>query len=150
MAPLFAPGINNCDVCNHSPDVTGQLTAARPTCPGETFTFTCTVTGDINGITIWRVGESTTWSEGGNRECPLVHRTRSSSVCGPSNIFTANSGAGFRASATSFTSTLSGTADPALNSTLIECFGLANSIDLGNLLGKGMLKLKGQCVILNT
>ena len=148
MAPLFAPGINNCDECNHSSsgDVTGQLTAAPPTCPGETFTFTCTVTGDINGTTIWRVAGSTTWSEGGNRECPLLHRTSSSSICGPSNVFTANSGAGFGASATSFTSTLSGTAAPALDGTLVECFGLATSTDPWNLVGKGMLKLKGQCV----
>ena len=150
MAPLFAPGINNCDVCNHSPDVTGQLTAAPPTCPGDTFTFTCTVTGDINGITIWRVGGNTTWSESGNRECPLLHRTSSSSICGPSDVFTANSGAGSGASVTSFTSTLSGTATPALNGTLVECYALANSIVLGNVVGKGMLKLKGQCVFLNT
>ena len=135
-------------MCNHlsTGDVTGQLTAAPPTCPNDTFTFTCNVTADINGFTLWRVAGSTTWSEGGNRECPLLHRTSSSSICGPSNVLTANSGTGFGASATSFTSTLSGTATPALNGTLVECFGLATSTDPGNLVGNGKLKVKGQCV----
>ena len=143
---MFAPGINNCDVCNHSPsgDGTGQFTPAPPTCPGETFTFTCNITGDSNGITIWRVGGNATWSEGGNRECPLIHRTSSTSICGPSNVFTANSGTEFEPSATSFTSTLSGTATPALNGTLVECFGLADCVDPGYLVGKGVLKLRGQ------
>ena len=135
-------------MCNHSPsgDVTGQFTPAPPTCSGETFTFTCNITGDSNGITIWRVGGNATWSVVGNRECPLIHRASSTSICGPNNVFTANSGTGFQPSATSFPSTLSGTATPALNGTLVECFGLANSVDSGYLVGKGMLKLRGQLV----
>ena len=53
---------------------------------------------------------------------------------------------GFGTNATSFTSTLSGTAAPALNGTMVECFGPANNVNPGNLVGKGILKLKGQCV----
>ena len=124
--------------CSSPGDVIGQFTAAPPTCHGDTFTFTCNVTGSMNGITIWRVG--------GSNECPMVHRTSPSSICGPGNVFTAKAETGFGTTATSFTSTLSGTAAPALNGTLVECFGPANNVDPGNLVGKGILKLKGQCV----
>ena len=126
--------------CSSSDAVTGQFTPAPRTCPGDSFTFTCNVTGDMSGITIWRVGGST--------ECHLVHRSSSSSICGPDNVFTATSGAGFGSGtlATSFTSTLSGTAAPALNGTLVECFGPDNNVDPGNLVGNSSLRLKGHCV----
>ena len=35
-------------------DVAGQFTGAPPACPGDAFTFSCTVTGSMSGITIWR------------------------------------------------------------------------------------------------
>ena len=56
-------------------------------------------------------------------------------------------GAGFGpgTTATSFTSTLSGTAAPALNGTLVECFGPANDVDPGNLVGNSNLKIVGEC-----
>ena len=57
-------------------------------------------------------------------------------------------GAGFGTNAATFTSTLSGTADPTLNGTLVECFGPDNNVYPENLVGKGILKLKGQCVLL--
>ena len=92
----------------YSGDVAGQFTGAPPTGPGDTFTFRCTVTGNMSGFTIWRVG--------GVSECTLVHRSTSSSICGPGDTFTARSGTGFGTSATSFLSTLSGTATSAQNS----------------------------------
>ena len=123
---LFYPG-----------DVTGQLTAALPTCPGDTFTFRCTVTGDRSGITIWRVG--------GSVECYLIHSTAgATSTCGPSNAFTARSETGFGTTATSFTSSLTGTATLTLDDTLVECFGPALSRDAWNMVGDGTLQILGQ------
>ena len=103
--------------CFHAGDVTGQFSAPLPTCPGDTFTFRCNVTGDRNGITIWRVG--------GSSDCPLVHSTAgASSTCGPGSAFTAIPGAEFgTTNTTSYSSTLSGTATSELNGTLVECFG---------------------------
>ena len=125
---------------NISPgDVTGQFTAAPPTCPGDTFTFRCTVTGDMNGITIWRVG--------GSIECNLVHRSTSSSICGPSDTFIARSGTGFGTGATSYSSTLSGRATSAQNDTLVECFGPANNVDPGNRVGGSTLQILGQYIL---
>ena len=123
--------------CSPPGDVAGQFTPASPTCPGGTFTFTCTVIGGVTGLTTWRVG--------GSSECVLVHRSTSLSVCGPGLVFTANSGAEFGpgTSATSFTSTLSGTATPSLNGTLVECFGPANNVNAGNLVGNSNLKILG-------
>ena len=123
-------------------DVAGQLTASPPTCPGDTFTFTCTVTGDRNGITIWRVG--------GSSVCTLVHRSTSSSICGPRGVFTARSGTGFGTNATSYSSTLSGTASPMLNSTLVECFGPANNVQPGNRVGSSALQILGWLVHIHT
>ena len=120
----------------HSGDVSAQLTAAPPTCPGDTFSFRCTVTGDMNGITIWRVG--------GSSDCNLVHRISSFSICGPSDDLTAISETGFGTSTTSYTSTLSGTATPTLNGILVECFGPANNIDPGNRVGSSTLQILGQ------
>ena len=54
---IFSPG-----------DVSGQLNAAPPTCPGDTFIFKCSVTGDRNGVTIWSVGN-------GSAPCYTVHPT---------------------------------------------------------------------------
>ena len=125
--------------CKHfSPgDVTGQFTAPPPTCPGDTFTFRCTV-GDVNGETTWRVG--------GNSQCPLSHQRRSTAVCGPNREFQATPGIGFgMTSATSFTSTLSGTAVFTLNSTLVECFGPANNVLPENRVDSSTLQIIGWC-----
>ena len=122
----------------HAADVAGQFTAASPTCSGSAFTFRCTVTGDINGVTIWRVG--------GNSECPLPHRLNSSSICGPSNVFTARSSTGFGTSVSSFTSTLSGTAYPELNGTLVECFQQATSLGQQSKINGTTLILLGQYI----
>ena len=117
--------------------VAGQLTAPPPTCPGDTFTFRCTVIGDRNGITIWRVG--------GNSECLLTHNTAgTTSTCGPGRVFTARIETGF---GLSFTSTLSGTASPTLNGTLIECFGPALSRDAENRVGGSILQISGHFVL---
>ena len=113
-------------------DVAGQFTAAPPTCPGVTFTFKCTVTGNMSGFTIWRVN--------GGSECPLPHRTNGFSICGSDNAFTAR---GFEASAFLFSSTLSGTATSALDGTLVECFGPNNSVDPGNMVGSSTLQMPG-------
>ena len=119
--------------------VAGQLTAAPPTCPDDTFTFSCTVTGDISGITIWRVN-------GSSNLCFLVHISTSSSTCGPGNAFIAISGTGYGTSASSFSSTLSGTATSALDDTLVECFGPAGNLDPQNRVGSNTLQIIGLCV----
>ena len=116
--------------------VAGQLTAPPPTCPGDIFTFRCTVTGDGTGFIIWRVGESS--------ECPLQRRSSSSSICGPGNVFTARPGSGFHQNGSSFSSILSGTATTALNGILVECFGPANSVDAGNRVRGSNLSIIGQ------
>ena len=118
-------------------DVAGQFTAASPTCPGDTFTFRCNVTGDMSGETTWRVD--------GSSQCILVHTFTSSPICGPSDVFRARSGTGFgMIGATLFSSTLSGTAFPTLNDTLVECFGPANNVDPGNRVGSNTLQILGQ------
>ena len=114
----------------------GQFTRAIPACPRNTVTFQCTV-GDVNGITIWRVG--------GTMECTLLHSTADDpSPCGSGSPFTVTTGTGFGTSATSFTSTLNGTATSALNGTLIECFGPALSRKEDNMVGKSTLQILGQ------
>ena len=123
---LFPPG-----------HATGQFTAAPPTCPGDTFNFRCTVGGDRNGITIWRVD--------GSSKCTLSHSTAGAiSTCGPGGAFTVTSGAEFGTTATSYSSTLSGTATSALNGTLVECFGPPFSRDPGNIVGSSTLQLLGK------
>ena len=119
-------------------NVAGQFTAAPPTCPGDTFTFRCTVTGNRNGVTIWRVG--------GSSDCLLGHSTADlPGPCGSGSPFTVTTGTGFGTSnATSFSSTLSGTAAPTLDGTLVECFGPALSRDAENRVGNSLLQISGQ------
>ena len=117
----------------------GQLTTA-PTCPGDLFTFNCTVTGDTNGFTIWRVN-------GSNSTCPLVHRSTSSTLCRQEGAFTARPGTGFGMSnATSFSSTLSGIATTELDGILVQCFGPNNNVDPENKIGDSTLQILGQDV----
>ena len=59
----------------------------------------------------------------GSSECSLLHSTSYNDSCGSWSAFTAKSGTGFGTNATSFTSTLSGTATLALDGTLVECSG---------------------------
>ena len=120
--------------CNFFSPGDGQFTGPPPTCPGDTFTFRCTVTGD--GITIWRVG--------GTSECFLSHTTLIDRSCGNSSDFTVTTGAGFGANATSFSSTLSGTATSELNGTLVECFGPAFSREPENMVGNSTFQILGQ------
>ena len=117
----------------------GQLTVPPPTCPGDTFTFRCTVTGNRSGITIWRVG-------GGDSECILPHSTAgTTSNCGPAdNTFTARGVTGFGTNATSFSSTLSSTATSTLDCTVVECFGPALPRDAENRVGNSILQISGQ------
>ena len=77
-------------------------------------------------------------------ECTLAHTsTSSSSACGPNSALTARPGNGFGTSGPSFTSTLSGTATPALDGTLVECFGQANNVDPENRVGNSTLQILG-------
>ena len=119
--------------------VAGQLTSPPPTCPGDTFTFRCTVTG--SGITQWRVNSSS------SNLCTLSHvSTGTVSTCmpsGASHLFTAMPESGFGASGP-FTSTLSATADPVLNGTLVECFGPGATLDSGNRVGSSIIQIVGQ------
>ena len=118
-------------------DVAAQFTAPPLTCPGDNFTFRCTVTGDRNGQTTWRVG--------GSSSCLLAHNSPGTPTCGPGSVFTARAGSGFGqgTNATSFSSTLSGTATSELNGTLVECFlGLPSN---GNAVGNSILQILGEC-----
>ena len=118
-------------------DALARFISPLPICPGDTFTFRCTVTGNKNGVTIWRVN--------GSSECLLPHSTVGSmSTCGPGGVFTAKPGTGFATSTTFFSSTLSGTATSTLNGTLVECFGPAFSRDAQNMVGKNSLQILGQ------
>ena len=123
-------------------EVDGQFTPAPSTCPNDTITFTCTVNGDITGITTWKVGR------GSDNQCALVHRVTNIAICGQGNTFNATPGAGFGTDGPTFTSTLSVTATHALDGTLVECFGPANNVDSGNMVGNSTLKIVGQCVLL--
>ena len=97
----------------------------------------CNVIGDRNGITIWRVN--------GSSECSLVHNTADDpGPCGSGSPFTVTTGTGFGTSATSFRSTLSGTATTILNGTWVECFGPALSRDAENVDGNSTLQIVGQ------
>ena len=119
-------------------DVSGQLTAAPPTCPGGTITFTCNVAG-VNGITIWRVG-------GSRNLCILSHISTSPATCGENNDFRATPGTGFGTNVTTlYSSTLSGNATYALDGALVECFGPVNSVDTGNRVNGSTLWTLGQC-----
>ena len=92
----------------------------------------------MNGITIWRVG-------GGSTECTLLHSTVDGPrPCRTGSPFTVTTGTGFGMNATSYSSTLSGTATPGLNSTLVECLGPALPRKPGNRVGGSTLQTIGQ------
>ena len=122
-------------------DVAGQFTPAPPTCPDNTFTFTCNVTGDINGFTLWRLDSGRIPAS----VCQLEHRSSSSgSFCGPGSLFTAQGGAGFGTDGPSYISTLSATASPRLNGMLVECFGPDGvNLEPYNLVGSGTVQIIG-------
>ena len=128
--------------CSPAGDASAQFTAAPPTCPGNTFSLGCTVSGDRNGITIWKVN--------GGSECTLPHSTAgASSTCGNSSTFTATFGLEFGTSATSFSSTLSGTATSELNGTLVECFGPHLDREPGNRVGNSTLQILGEYIFVH-
>ena len=62
---------------------------------------------------------------------------------GNSSDFTVTTGTGFGTNATSFSSTLSGTATPALNGTLVECSGMLPR-DAEIMVGNSTLQILGQ------
>ena len=116
-----------------------MFTPAPATCPGDTFTFNCTVHAVMSGIIIWRVN--------GSMECVLTLTTTanaSDSMCGPNDAFTARPGTGFGTNGPSFSSTLSGNANFTLNGTLIECFGPGTNRVPENTVGHSALKVLGQ------
>ena len=76
-------------------------------------------------------------------DCSLVHRSKSTN-CVPSDTFTAKSDNGFGTSGPSYSSTLSGTAIPAMDGTLVECFGPANNVDPDNKINASTLQILGQ------
>ena len=117
-------------------DVSGQLTAPPPTCPGGTITFTCNVAG-VNGITIWRVG-------GSRNLCILSHISTSPATCGANNDFRATPRTRFGTNVTLYSSTLNGNATPILDGTLVECFGPVNSVDTGNRVGHSSIHVLGE------
>ena len=81
----------------------------------------------------------------GSSECSLVHNTADDpGPCGSGSPFTVTTGTGFGTSATSFRSTLSGTATTILNGTWVECFGPALSREAENVVGNSTLQIVGQ------
>ena len=81
----------------------------------------------------------------GSSECSLVHNTASApGPCGDGSPFTVGTGTGFGTSATSYSSTLSGTATLELNGTLVECFGPAFSREEDNMVGNSTVQIFGQ------
>ena len=74
-------------------------------------------------------------------ECFLLHNNPSDTeACGPGGALTARFDG---PSATSFSSTLSGTAHLALDGTLVECFGPGLARDAGNMVGNSNLQIVG-------
>ena len=89
------------------------------------------------GVTSWRVN--------GSKECVSGHTTpMDPRSCGNSSDFIVTTGTGFGTNATSFSSTLSGTAIPALDGTLVECFGRDVGQVVGNMVGNSTLQILGQ------
>ena len=78
---------------------------------------------------------------GGSNECSLLHRTPGDTdTCGPGDVFMQSFNA---INATSFSSTLRGTAATALDGTLVECFGPDLPRDAGNMVGNSSLQIIG-------
>ena len=78
-------------------------------------------------------------------ECSLTHSTVDGPrPCRTGSPFTITTGTGFGMNATSFSSTLSGTATSVLDDTLVECFGPGLARDATNTVGKSMLQILGQ------
>ena len=81
---------------------------------------------------------------GGTSECSLLHSTASApGPCGSRSPFNVTTGTGFGTNATSYSSTLSGTATPALNGTLVECFGPGLAREPENMVGKNAIQILG-------
>ena len=122
-------------------DAAGEFTKAPSTCPGDTFTFRCTVVGDMSGVTLWRVGSS-------NNLCTLAFLSNDSATCGPnegSHAFTAMSGVGFGTSGPLYSSILTGTAATELDGTLVECFGPdSTQLDSKNRVGGSTIHILGK------
>ena len=122
----------------NSGDVAGQLSAVLPNCFGDTFTFNCTVTGDMDGVIHWKVD---------NKECILPHSTMHDRPCWSGSPFRATTGIGFGTNTSFYSSTLSGTASSTLDGTLVECFGPDFSRDTENMVGNRTLQIIGQICI---
>ena len=78
----------------------------------------------------------------GSSECILSHNT-AGATCGSGGAFRATPETGFGTNATSYSSTLSGTATPALNGTLVECFGPDLNRTAENMVGSSTLQILG-------
>ena len=119
-------------------DVDGQLTEpSSPTCPGDAFTFDCTVVrmSGMNAVILWRVN-------GTSDLCIVSQISTNTDDCGPNNVFTASPGG---ITATSYSSTLSGNADPELDGLLVECFGPVNDVQrMDNKVGESPIQIVGQ------
>ena len=118
--------------------VDGQLTAPRsPTCPGNAFTFDCTVMpmSGMNAVILWRINNTTDL-------CIVSQISTNTDDCGQNDAFTASPGT---SNATSFSSTLSATADPELDGLLVECFGPVNDKqNMDNKVGEHPIQIVGQ------
>ena len=76
--------------------------------------------------------------------CPITHSTAgATATCGAGGAFKARPGAEFGTSATSYSSTLSGTATSEVNGTLVECFGPSLVREARNRVGESTLKILG-------
>jgi len=89
----------------------------------------------MNAVILWRVNDTTNL-------CTISQISTNTDDCGPNDAFTGSPG---RVTATSFQSTLSGTADPELDGLLVECFGPVNNVqNMDNKVGESPIQIVGQ------
>ena len=88
----------------------------------------------MNPVILWRVN-------GTSDLCIVSQISTNTDECGPNDVLTASPG---RATATSYSSTLSGNADPELDDLLVECFGPDNNAEISNRVGESPIQIVGQ------
>ena len=101
------------DVASSCPSFTSSVEEGRAVCPGEELTYNCTIDGTGSSLTVWNITL---------QPCPggvvgLFHNTLGDPQikCGP---FSANLTA---SDGDCYTSTLTVTASPELNETVVTC-----------------------------
>ena len=103
----------NTNIAASCPSFTSYVEEGRAVCPGEELTYNCTIDGTGSSITVWRMTPQPCAGGG----VALAHNTLGDPPieCGPfSAQLTASDG-------DCYTSTLTVTASPELNGTVVTC-----------------------------